>query len=127
MIPEHNASSNSTVLNRKITSEERAWLIHGLSSLRTGEYVGCHAVDIATGTKPSPGAPIDPQPYLDQLDTLVVTKKCNCGQKNCHTVSFRRQGNSQSVALVEHQTDDGRLLIICVDEATRELSELEIV
>jgi hypothetical protein len=117
----------STIRPRKITAKERAWLIRGLHSLSTGEYVGCHAVDLDTGTHPLPGKPVDPRPYLAQLDTLVVIKKCGCGQKTCHTVTFRQSKSCPPSNLVFSKTDDGRLLIIDVNRETGELSGLEII
>ena len=118
---------DSSIRPRKITPKERAWLIRGLNSLTTGEYVGSHAIDLDTWQKPPLGDPMDPRPYLDQVDNLIVIKKCKCGGKRCHTVTFRQSGEGESVALVEHSTTDNRWLIICVNEKTRELSELEII
>ena len=118
---------DGSIRPRKITPKERAWLIRGLNSLATGEYVGCHAVDLSTWQKPQPGPPIDPQPYLDQLDKLVVVEKCKCGQRKCHTVTFRQSKAGRSVGLVKHKAEDGRWLIICVNMKTRELSELELI
>lgn len=112
---------------RPITSQERAWLIRGLNSLRTGEYVGCHAVDLDTGRKPPLGPSIDPQPYLDQLDKLVVIDKCDCGSKNCHAVSFQQSRQGEILTLVKHSTDEGRWLIISVNCTTKELASLELI
>jgi hypothetical protein len=112
---------------RPITSQERAWLIRGLNSLRTGEYVGCHAIDLDTWRHPPLGPPVDPQPYLDQLDKLVVIQKCNCGGKPCHTVYFQESQWSEMRTLVMHCTDDGRWLNICVNHTTQELVKLEII
>ena len=111
---------------RPITAQERKWLVRGLNSLASGEYVGCHSIDLATGTKPPPAPPTDPQPYLDQLDHLVVVHKCNCGGKNCHTVCFRDVPKGKPRTLVMHNTDDCRWLIITVDNETQELAALEI-
>lgn len=112
---------------RPITTHERVWLIRGLNLLRTGEYVGCHAVDLETGKPPTPGPPVDPQPYLDQLDQLTVIHQCACGQKNCHTVSFQQSQHGAVRPLVMHGTGDGRWLIICVNHTTKELAQLEII
>ena len=111
---------------RPITAQERKWLIRGLNALPTGEYVGCHSINLATGSHPPPGPPINPQPYLDQLDKLVVVSKCNCGGKNCHTVTFRDVPKGKPRTLVMHNTDDGRWLIITVAKDTQELAGLEI-
>ena len=112
---------------RPLTVQERSWLIRGLESLRTGEYVGYHAVNLATGKKPSLGPPINPQPYLDQLDDLVVIEKCNCGQKNCQTVKFRRVNPKKIETLVMHNTEDGRWLVITAHKDTHKLAELEVI
>ena len=112
---------------RPVTTKERAWLVRGLESLRTGEYVGCHSINLATGTPPPPGPPIDPQPYLDQLDKLVVVRRCNCGLKNCHTVAFQGFQKGKIRTLVKHNTKDGRWLIITAHEDTNELTELEVI
>jgi hypothetical protein len=118
---------DTSIRPRKITTRERAWLIRGLNSLRTGAYVGTHAINLDLGTNPPPGPPVDPQPYLDQIDKLIVVKKCRCGQKNCYTVTFRQSHLGRSVGLVMHYTEDDRRLIICVNNKSRELSELEII
>lgn len=118
---------NSQIRPRKITTKQRAWLIRGLHSLSTGEYVGCHAVDVATGTHSLPGKPVDPKPYLAQLDKLVVVAKCGCGQKTCHTVTFRQSKAHRHSNLVFTKTGDGRSLIIDVNCETGELAGLEIV
>ncbi|MBC7343521.1 MAG: hypothetical protein H5U02_13935 [Clostridia bacterium] len=64
-----------------------------------------------------PGPPIDPEPYLAQIDGLMVTSQCSCGDPRCHTVKFRhyRQGKGKSVALVHTTTEDGRQLIVFID------------
>jgi hypothetical protein len=98
-----------------------------LNTLRSGEYVGTCSIDVDTGTTPPPGPPIDPQPYLDQLDNLVVVKRCKCGQKSCHTIDFRQSKKARHVGLVLTETDDGRLLIICVNKETGELADLEVI
>jgi len=112
---------------RPVTTKERAWLVRGLESLRTGEYVGCHSINLATGKPPPPGPPRDPQPYLDQLDKLIVVSRCNCGLKNCHTVAFQGFQKGKIRTLVMHNTKDGRWLIITAHEDTNELTELEVI
>lgn len=133
---------------RPITAQERAWLVRGLRILATGQYVGCHVLNLTTRSYPPPGPPIDPRPYLDQLDRLRVVSRCRCGQNNCHKVGFeqsakavtragrvrgedRRDATKQTksrglAALVHYHTGDGRYLIITVDPDTKELAELVI-
>ena len=112
---------------RKITAEEKAWLIRGLRSLKTGEYAGCHAIDLGTGKNPPLGKPIDPRPFLDQLDSLIAVAECSCGQRNCHTVTFRQSTTAPRRTIVYSKTDDGRSLIIDKNSATGELAGLEII
>ena len=120
---------NNSIRPRKITPQERAWLIHGLESLRTGEYA-THSIDLDTGKNPPPTLPIDPQPYLDQIDKLVVVNECRCGVKTCHTVKFRQSAevNPRNIrTLVWTLTDDCRTLIVSVNVSTNELVDLEII
>jgi hypothetical protein len=71
--------------------------------------------------------PVDPAPYLAQVDELVVVDQCKCGQPGCRTVSFQHYRPGRAVALVHTETEDGRVLIVGVDEETDGLAELEVV
>jgi hypothetical protein len=114
--------------NRPITEQEREWLVQGLQSLATGEYSGGgNWIDCETGKVLPKDEPIDPKPYLDQLDALRVMAQCDCGDPNCHTVHFQGFSPGNSVALVEFHTEDDRMLIILVDRDTDKLAELEII
>lgn len=114
-------------MNRPITDQEHAWLIRGLKTFETGEYEGGgNATDAKTGETLPPPEPIDPAPYLAQLDGLRVVGKCGCGQPNCHTIKFQHHGEGSSAAFVTHHTEDERLLIVFENDDGM-LSELEII
>lgn len=120
--------SNAPGLPRPLTERERAWLVQALFLLPTGEYMGGGRwVDEETGEVAPLDPPVDPAPYLAQLDGLVVVERCGCGNHACETVTFRGYRPGHAVALVHTETDDGRVLIVYVDEETDELVELEVV
>lgn len=50
---------------------------------------------ILGGTLP-PDLPVDPESCLAQIDELVVTSRCPCGDLRCHSVTFQhfREGKS---------------------------------
>lgn len=112
---------------RPITDQERAWLARGLESLRATQDLDRFVIEPKTQRKLLPGESLDPQPYLRQLDQLRVIKKCNCGQKNCHTVTFEGYQRHHSHLLVHHKIDDGRRMMIMIHEDTHALVELEII
>ena len=115
-------------MNRKLTEQEKKWLIRGLNTLKTGKYFGGGRwVDMKTGKTLPLDKPIDPRPFFNQIDDLRVVYKCKCGDKNCHTVHFQHYCRGKSVAIISYYTKDGRRLIIFVNEQTRKLSELEII
>lgn len=108
-------------MNRKLTVQEKKWLIRGLNSLKTGEYFGGGRwVDMETGETLPPDEPIDPQPFLEQINNLRVIYKCKCGDKNCHTIHFQHFRKGKSVAIVNYYTEDDRMLIIFIDEESRQ-------
>ncbi|MBC7324172.1 MAG: hypothetical protein H5T99_02510, partial [Moorella sp. (in: Bacteria)] len=113
---------------RPLTEEEKGWLREALALLPTGEYMARSRWrdPILGGTMPL-DLPIDPGPYLAQIDELVVTSRCDCGDPRCHTVTFQHFRQGKSVALVHTTTGDGRQLIVFVDADTRMLSELEVI
>ena len=115
-------------MNRKITEQEKKWLIRGLNTLKTGRHLGGGLwVDIKTGKTLPLDKPIDPNPFLDQIDDLRIVYKCKCGNENCHTVHFQNYRRGRSDAIVNYHTKDERLLIIFADQETGKLSELEII
>ena len=115
-------------MNRKLTEQEKKWLIRGLNSLKTGKYFGGgYWINVKTGKTLPLDEPIDPRPFFDQIDDLRAIYKCKCGDKNCHTVHFQHYRRGRSDAIITYYTKDGRMLIIFVDEETGKLSELEII
>lgn len=54
---------------------------------------------------------VDPAPYLEQVDGLVVIGGCTCGQPGCKTVFLEGYRLGQARALVHTETDDGRVFI----------------
>ncbi|SMB96919.1 hypothetical protein SAMN00808754_1708 [Thermanaeromonas toyohensis ToBE] len=113
---------------RPLTEEEREWLRQALSLLSTGEYLGGGRwVDAETGQVLPLDPPIDPEPYLAQIERLQVVDMCRCGDPGCHTVRFQHYRPGKSVALVHTNTLDGRQLIVFVDEETELLTELEVI
>jgi len=115
-------------LPRSLTEEEKRWLRQALALLSTGEYLGGGRwVDVETGETMPLGPPVDPEPFLKQLDSLLVVDECRCGDPNCHTVRFQHYRPGRSHALVHTETDDGRQLIVFADEETRLLTELEVI
>lgn len=86
-------------------------------------------MDVESGEVLPLDDPIDPLPYLTQIQELRVVSKCGCGDPNCHTIRFQNfgPGPRTSVAIVTYHTEDDRMLIIFEDEETGMLSELEII
>lgn len=113
---------------RPLTEQEKDWLRQALALLPTGEHMGggCWHDPILGGAL-LPDSPIHPEPYLAQIDNLVVTSRCECGDPGCHTVHFQHYRKGKSVALVHTTTGDGRQLIVFIDGETRMLSELEVI
>ncbi len=58
---------------------------------------------------------------------LRVVRKCPCGDRFCHTVEFAREGSGDVSLLVDHYTEDRRLLLIFANEESGEIAELEII
>lgn len=113
---------------RPLTDQEKAWLRQALSLLPTGEYLGGGRWrDVKTGETKPLDPPVDPEPYLAQIEELVVVDRCRCGNLKCHTVDFQHYRPGRSVALVHTNTEDGRELIVFEDEETGKLTQMEVV
>ncbi len=118
----------SNFVERKLSEQEKLWLICGLNTLKTGEYFGGGKwVDVATNETKELDEPIDAQFFLEQIDGLRVVRKCNCGDATCHTVMFQNFETGKSVAIVCGNTEDKRMLIIHINKDTGLLAELEII
>lgn len=58
---------------------------------------------------------------------MVANGGCGCGNPACETVFFQHYRSGRVAPLVQAETDDGRVLIVYVDEETKKLVELEVV
>ncbi len=115
-------------MNRGITKQEKDWLLKGLGTLKSGKYFGSGRwIDTETGKTRPLDEPVDPAYWLNQIENLRVIDKCHCGESNCYTVKFRNFESGKSVALVCDSTDDGRMLIIHINEDNGLIAELEII
>lgn len=119
-------------MNRKLTQQEKKWLRRGLKTLPKGEYFGGGKwIDVKTGKIKPKDKPLENKKYLEQIDGLRVIKKCKCGEKSCHTITFQHYKDGyhggRSVLLAESHTEDGRMLIVFADRKTKMLTELEII
>jgi hypothetical protein len=115
-------------MKRELSVQERDWLTQGLHSMATGEYRGGGIwVDLKTGKTVPKDDSIDPAPYLEQVPSLQIVGQCSCGDSTCHTVRFQNYAKGRSIALAQYHTDDGRMLIIHVNEDTGKIAELEII
>jgi hypothetical protein len=84
---------------RPLTEQE--WLRRALALLPTGEYLGGGRWrDAQTGELQPLDPPIDPEPYLAQIDSLQVVDACRCGDPKCHYVRFQHYRPGKSYALV---------------------------
>lgn len=113
---------------RPLTDRGKAWLLQALALLPMGEYLGGGRwVDEETREVMPLDPPVDPAPYLEQIDDLAVIGACGCGNPACETVYFQHYRSGRAAPLVQTETDDGRVLIVYVDEETKKLVELEVV
>jgi hypothetical protein len=103
-------------LNRSLSEQERTWLGRGLAVLQTGKH-----------RYGDSSRAVDTRRYADQIDGLRVVHQCECGEPTCHTVHFQHFRRGRSIALVDTTTEDGRMLIVLVDEDTDMLAELEVI
>lgn len=111
---------------RPLTDQEKEWLRRALALLPTGKHLGGGRWRDEAGRLKPLDPPVDPAPYLAQIETLEVVDRCHCGDPDCHTVYFRGWKPGGGLALVHTSAEDGRELIVFVDEADR-LVELEII
>ena len=123
------SKNTEIIIGRDLTKQEKDWLIQGLQTLKTGEYFGGgNWIEMETGKIKPLDEPIDPQFFLNQIIWLRVVSKCDCGEPNCHTVRFQKEGYSKSrVAIVTTYIEDGRMLIIHIDEESGIIIELEVI
>lgn len=122
------SKNTEIIIGRELTKQEKNWLYQGLQTLRTGEYFGGgNWIEMETGKIKPLDEPIDPQFFLNQIIWLRVISKCDCGESNCHTVKFQNYNKRNTVALVTTYIEDGRMMIIHIDEESGLLVELEVI
>jgi len=115
-------------MNRKLTKQEKDWLIKELKMLETGEYYGGGKWRKGeTGELKPLGKPKDAAAYLKQIDELRVVYKCNCGDTDCHTIKFQYFEKGKCGAIVGSSIEDGRMIVIDVHRETNLLAGLEII
>ncbi|MCY7346675.1 MAG: hypothetical protein LH614_10710 [Pyrinomonadaceae bacterium] len=116
-------------MNRKLTKQEKQWLIRGLKWLETGEHNlggGKWTIGDTGVTKPL-DPPKDAAPYLEQVDELRVVHKCKCDNVDCHTIKFQHFEKGKCGVIISNSIEDGRMLIIDVHRETNLLAGLEII
>lgn len=82
---------NELILPRGLTKEEKDLLREVLELMRTGDQ------DLEKD-KEFPTGPVDPEPYLAQLDDLEVVEECDCG---CDSIYFKHIGPGKEVPVGE--------------------------
>jgi hypothetical protein len=122
---------------RKLTSNERKWIILGLKTLKKGEYSGGgHWIDLKTRKIKDKDKPIDPKFFLDQVDNLRVISMCKCKScraNNKYIIDFnydKSKGGSKIGIVnysIEYKPKLWRNLIIFVNDKTGQLTSMEIV
>ncbi|MFC1579489.1 hypothetical protein ACFL4N_01100 [Thermodesulfobacteriota bacterium] len=114
---------------RELTDQERGWLVSGLKSLSEEHQVPpVHRHYISAGkTVLDEPELIDPKPLIEQIDGLLVVSECRCGQPSCHTVQFQHTEQGKLETIVNHYTDDGRMLNIDINEETGFIAGLEVI
>ena len=115
-------------MNRKLTKQEKDWLMQGLKCLETGEYRFGGKWEIGETGKIKPlDPPKDSAAYLQQIDDLRVVHKCKCGDADCHTIRFQHFEKGKCGVIVSNSIEDGRMLIIDVNKETNLLAGLELI
>lgn len=115
-------------MNRKLTKQEKKWLIYGLKTLETGEYRGGGKwIDGKTGKIKSLDEPKSAELFLRQIDEIRVVRKCDCGQPECYTIKFQNYEPRKCGVMIETVTEDGRIMLIDVHNETQIPAGLEII
>lgn len=116
-------------MTRELSDQERVWLVSGIKSL-SEEYqappVHRHYISAGKSVLDKPEL-IDSKPLLEQIDGLRVVSKCGCGESSCHTVQFQHVQQGTLETIVNHYTDDGRMLNIDINEETGLIAQLEVI
>lgn len=114
-------------MNRKLTKQEKEWLIKGLEYSQTEEYLKARKRRAEVAGKSTDINSPEIEFYLKQIENLRVIKKCECGDADCHTVRFQHSKRDECRTLVVTQIEDGRMLIIDIDKETKMLAGLEVI
>jgi hypothetical protein len=134
---EESKIGDDMITKRKLTSDERKWLILGLKTLKTGEYSGGGKwIDIKTGKVKNKDEPINPKIFLDQVDKLRVKSTCDCKsckQNDKHIIEFdfdeSKGGSNVNIVnySIEYKPKIWRNLLIFINNKTGQLTSMEIV
>jgi hypothetical protein len=115
-------------MSRPLIPQERKWLIEALSTMERGEHFGGGVlVEQKTGAVKPRDRAVDPSFFLNQVDSLLVTSKCECGDPNCLTVYFQHYRGFHTGVVAFHQSGDGHTIIVHTDDGTGEINELEVI
>lgn len=111
---------------RELTQQEKSWLARGLNSLASGTYDPASRFETADGRILGLLPSRNPSFYLSQISGLRVVDEYQSESDGIYWVKFQHCPQEGSVGLVTYFTEEGRFLLIMVDEKTRFISELEI-
>ena len=115
-------------MNRPLSDQERQWLELVLGTLPKGEYFGGGQwINEKTSELKPLDEPKDASRWLAQIPSLRVSGRCECGDPNCKTIKFAREGRGPKVGIATVSDGEGHMLIALIDETTGELAELEVV
>ena len=74
---------------------------------------------------------LHPEPYLSQIDDLIVVEECDCGDPGCFSVRFSgyEPGHSFGLADGTVQLENGKsvMVIVFIHGDTRRISEIETI
>ncbi len=97
-------------------------------TMERGEHFGGGVLtEEKTGQVKPRDKAVNPSFFLDQVDSLIVTDMCRCGQADCHTVYFQHYRGEPTGAIAFHFADDGHTVIVHVDDKTGKIGELEVI
>lgn len=114
-------------MSRELTEQEKSWLVSGLKTMATGTHEAGARIRLGGGQLLGLAQPRNPSFYLAQVPGLRVIDEYKSEAEDIYWVKFHHPPQGASVGLVSSLTEDGRFLIILVDEKTRFIRELEIV
>jgi hypothetical protein len=108
---------------RPIAGFEKDYIIKGIESLgNNGSPIPVELEDGKAGI-----FWLDNDEFINQLDSLIIIGKCQCGDPECHTVQFQHYRAGYSIKLVEMILEDGRIMRIFINRELGLVSGLEII